>query len=65
MTFNSDEQRESHIQALIRERDFYRARGESGNAKAVDAELRRLGYEAEPAVRQAAKRPVRRRAEKR
>lgn len=53
----TDQKRQAHIAALIREREGYERSGKAERVKAVDAELRRLGHEAAPPVARAARRP--------
>ena len=54
----SKEDRKSYIAALLRERAGYVTRGESERAQLVDAELRRLGYEAKAPAKRAERRPA-------
>ena len=52
----TEEERTSKIAALLEERRGYELRGLNDRVAAVDAELRRLGAQAVPARKRAAKR---------
>lgn len=52
----TEQEKEGYVRALVHERKGYLARGEKDRAAEVDAELRRLGAEAEPVRKTAAKR---------
>lgn len=56
--FPTDQLRQEHIAALIRERDGYQTDGNAERAAEVTAELTRLGAEAKPKQKRAAKRPA-------
>lgn len=53
----TDEQRARYVQALIREREMAEARGDQANVAEVNAELHRIGAQAAPPVKRAARRP--------
>jgi len=61
----SRQDRESWIAALLRERRAYTIHGDKDGVKAVDAALKRLGYEAAPPEKRAETRPASPRTEKR
>jgi hypothetical protein len=52
----TDQERNDYIRALITERDQYLRAGNTDRAAQVTAELRRIGAEAEPPARKAARR---------
>lgn len=54
----SNEERKAHIAALLRERRGYEIWSNQGGMDAVDAELRRIGYEASPPRKRAERRPA-------
>ncbi len=54
----SEEDRKSKIVALIRERRGYEVWGDKESMKQVDAELKRLGYEAAAPAKRAERRPA-------
>lgn len=54
----SNEERALLIQALLREREGCERRGLTDRVKLINAELRRMSYEAEPPVERSEKRPA-------
>ena len=56
---DSDEQRQSMIKALLREKGYATVRGDQATIAEIDKELRRLGHEAAKPVERAEKRPSR------
>ena len=52
----TDEQRAAYIRALLKERAGLVAYGKADRVEGIDAELRRLGVEAAPPAKRAAKR---------
>lgn len=51
------EQNQKYITALLRERHMAEQRGDADNVRAVNDELNRLGVEAAPPAKRAARRP--------
>ena len=56
--FVNDQIRQSYIDALIRERDGYRASGNKADEAEVTKELQRIGAEAAPKAKKAETRPA-------
>ena len=61
----TEQDRQHNIRALLREREGCIQRGLDSRVEAIDAELRRLGYEAERPVIRAERRPLSRAAARR
>lgn len=56
--FVNDQIRQSYVDALIRERDGYKASGNKADEAEVTKELQRIGAEAAPKAKKAETRPA-------
>ena len=58
MPSTTEEQIKQYIRGLLDERRGYVARGDDARVAGVDAELKRVGYEAKAPAKRAEKRPA-------